>query len=255
MLKRLAIKWLTLCPATICMVWIAALLVVNAQGDADTSQPTDAPLWKKATDYLSQNHWIPGEIIEHERAYNLKGELEEESRFVLGFSPGKNGLIRLSVIAAEENGKDIANQVRSAIEGEIPLSELIEDSPFAPKAGQRVTYRMSGEHRRINHHNCTEFQFNMRSKDEDVDGTVWLDQKTGLPLEIHARITSVPFMEEDLKITAYHSSDYFTITSQGHCLLKRSTVEMEVEVSKIGFKGRVVNESVGIDHWKYGHGQ
>ncbi len=255
MFKRPAIQQLTKYPAAVCMVWIAALLVVNAQVGADPSQTTDPPLWEKATDYLSRNHWIPGEIIEHERTYNLKGELEEESRFVMGFSPGQNGLIRLSLIAAEENGKDIANQVRSAIDGEIPLSELIEDSPFAPKAGQRVTYRLNGEHRKINNHHCTGFQFNMRFKDEAVEGTVWLDQKTGLPVEIHTRLTSIPFMEEDVKITAYQSSEYFAITSQGHCLFKRSTVEMEVEVPKMGFKGRVINESVGIDHWKYDHAQ
>lgn len=242
-------------PATIFLMWGAVLLVSNVQATADPIQRTESPLWEKATEYLSRNHWIPGEIAEHERTYDAKGKLTEASRLKLGFSPGRNGLVRLRVLAAKENGKDVAEQARSAIDGDIPLNELIEDSPFLPKPGRQVTYWMSGVHRKIEDLHCTGFKFTMRTQNVTAAGTAWLDQKTGLPVEIHTRITTVPFMEEDLKITAYQSSEYFTITPQGHCHFKRSHVKIYLEAPETGFKGRVVNERVGNHHWKYGHTQ
>ena len=255
MTKKSAASVRTKIPTAVSVIWIAVLFVASAIVYAHEIHQTDSLLWEKAKDYMSQVHWIPREIVEHERIYDLKGGLEEASRFVLGLSPGKNGLVRLRVIAAEENGEDVARQARSAFDGEVPLDELMEESPFTPKTGHRVTYREKGKHRRINNHHCTEFQFSMRIKDGTVEGTVWLDQKTGLPVEMHTRITSVPFMEEDLKINAYKSFEYFTITAQGHCLWKKSKVEMEIEVPQTGFKGRVINESVGTDHWKYDRAQ
>jgi hypothetical protein len=233
------------------MMLFASLIMATAQVHAETSMEMSSRLWEKAADYMAHNHWVPGRIIEHERTFDLKNKVQEETRFVLGFSPGKQSSIQLRLLAAEKNGKDISNQVRSTINGKTTLEELVGDNPFFPIKGQQVTSRLNGQHRRINGCNCSGFTFIYRTANKTIEGTAWLDQKTGLPVEIHSMVTSVPFTEKDVKIAAFKNSEHFTITPNGHCLLTRNQAEIDIEVPKINFKGRVINDSVCKDHWKY----
>jgi hypothetical protein len=246
-IKIFVLKW----SITACMALLAWLISTTAHVSADQALQGYPRLWEKAAAYMAKNHWVPGKIIEHERTFNLKGKLEEETRFALSFSPGKHSSIKLQLLAAEENGKDISKRVQSTIGGNVTLDELVGDSPFAPDKEQQVTSRLNGQQRLINGRDCAGFTFVHRTADETIEGTAWLDQKTGLPVEVYSTVTSVPFMEDDVKITTFKTSEYFTITSQGHCLLNQIQAEMDVEVPKINFKGRVISRSLCEDHWKY----
>jgi hypothetical protein len=82
-----------------------------------------------------------------------------------------------------------------------------------------------------------------------------LDQKTGLPVKVQSAIISVPFMEDDVRVTAYKAIDNFTITPQGDCFLDRAQAEIDIVVPKLNFKGRVITRSICKDHWQYGTAQ
>ena len=208
-------------------------------------------LWQKAAAYMKCQHWVPGKMVEQERTYNLKGKLEKESRLVIGFSPDNQNNIQLSLLAAEQNGKDISWRVRATLEDTVSLNDLIGDSPFRVANGQEVTSHFNGQTRQISGRTCCGFDFLFKTGEAIIEGTAWLDRKTGLPAEIHSRVISVPFMRDDLRITSYIESEYYTITDQGDCLLQRSQVDMDVAVPKRWFKGQVKTLSVCKDHWKF----
>jgi hypothetical protein len=218
---------------------------------AETPPREMTRLWEKAAHYMAHHHWVPGTIVEHENTFNLKGKLVEETRVVLGLAPGDGNTIRLNLLSAEENGKDVSLRARSMIESDVSLSELAGDSPFAPTKGQTISAHYNGHHRQLNGRECSGFAFIFKTGEATIEGTAWLDQKTGLPLEIHSRVVTVPFMQDDVKITSFSESEYYTITDQGDCVLDRSLTEMHIAVPKLWFKGRVKKVRFCKDHWKY----
>jgi hypothetical protein len=218
---------------------------------AETPPQEMTRLWEKAACYMTHHHWVPGNIVEHEKTFDLEGQLEEESRLVLGLAPGDGNTIRLDLLSAEENGKDVSRQARSAIEGHVTLRELVGDTPFTPAEGQTVAAHYNGRHRQLNGRECSGFAFIFKTGEATIEGTAWLDQKTGLPLEVHSRIVTVPFTQDDVKITSFSESEYYTHTEQGDCLFDRSLTEMHIAVPKLWFKGRVNKVYFCQDHWKY----
>jgi hypothetical protein len=218
---------------------------------AETPPLEMSRLWEKAAHYMTHHRWVPGNVVEQEKTFNLKGQLEEETRVVLGLAPDDGNTIRLNLLSAEENGKDVSHQARSAIESHVTLSELVGDTPFTPTKGQTVTAHYNGQHRQLNGRECCGFSFLFNTGEATIEGTAWLDQKTGLPLEVHSRIVTVPFMQDDVKITSFSESEYYTITGQGDCLLDRSLTEMHIVVPKLWFRGRVKTVCFCKDHWKY----
>jgi hypothetical protein len=218
---------------------------------AETPPREMSRLWEKAARYMAHHHWVPGNIVEHEKTFNLKGKLEEETRVVLALSPGDGNTIRLNLLNAEENGKDVSHRARSVIESHVSLTELTGDSPFTPTEGQTVSAHYNGRHRQLNGRECSGFDFIFNTGEATIEGTAWLDQITGLPLEVHSRIVTVPFMHDDVKITSLSESEYYALTDQGDCLLDRSLTEMDIAVPKLWFKGRVNKVHLCKDHWKY----
>lgn len=235
-------------------ILLAAMLAFA--GLAGNAQAGDTPqsmsrLWEKAAAYRTSCHWVPGRLIQHELTYDLRGRLEEDRRVVIGYSPAGRNHIHKNLLAAEENGRDISWQVRTALEGTATLDELAGDSPFAPAGGQQVSCHFNGERRTIKGHVCFGFEYIFITDEATVEGIAWLDQQTGLPAEIHSRIISVPFMQGSVKVSSYMKSEYYTLTDKGDCLLERNQVEMDVAVPKLWFKGRVKLTSVCENHWKF----
>ena len=236
-------------------VILSLCLALNASpimtAGAETPTWEMTRLWEKAAHYMAHHHWVPGNIVEQEKTYNLKGKLEEETHVVLGLAPDDGNTIRLNLISAQENGKDVSRQARSAIESHVTLNELVGDSPFTPAKGQTVTAHHNGQHRQLSGRECSGFTFIFITGEATIEGTAWLDQQSGLPVEIHSKIISVPFMQDEIKITSYDEIEYYTITEQDDCLLDRSLTEMNIAVPKLWFKGQVKTVSVCKDHWKY----
>lgn len=238
--------WPRLILAAACAVGVM-LAVTAAEAGPVTSVPD--PLWQKAADYMRRQIWVPGEMDTRERVYNLKGDLEEEQHVVLGFEPSGDHGVAVRLISAEENGRDITRQVRAQVEGRSPLSEILGPSPFAPGAGQRVAAHRTGEERRIGGRTCIGFAFSFHTDDASLQGVAWLDGETGLPLEAHAEIVSVPFEEDEVTITAYTEVQHYTITDQGQCLLERTHTDMAIEVP--GFEGQVRALNIAKKHWRF----
>jgi hypothetical protein len=233
---------------SLCLV-LTALPEMTA--GAETPPREMSRLWDKAAHYMAHHHWVPGNIVEHEKTFNLRGKLEEETRVVLALAPDDGNTIRLNLLSAEENGKDVSYRARSVIESHVTLTEVAGDSPFTPTEGQTVSAHYNGHHRQLNGRECSGFDFIFKTGEATIEGTAWLDQKTGLPLEVHSRIVTVPFMHDDVKITSLSESEYYALTDQGDCLLARSLTEMDIAVPKLWFKGRVNKAYFCKDHWKY----
>ncbi len=213
------------------------------------SQENMEKLWDKTVKYMSQHHWIPGEVTEHEQTFSPQGKMVEETRAVFSLKPAPQLKVQLYVESAEENGKDVTAEARREINGVLTLAEALEETPFTATAGQRLTADFNGQFRQIKGIRCAGFDYTFISDDTRIKGTAWVAEKSGLPLEIKSSILSVPFTEQDVKITSYEETEYFTITADGHSKLEKSAVELAIEVPKMYFKGRVTTITTCKDHW------
>lgn len=232
---------------------LCAILAITAATAADTGgiQPQTAPLWQNAAYYLNRHLWLPGKVIEHEQTFGQNGQLEEETRVVLGLEADKEEYIRYRLLSAQENGRDVTAKARSVMSGVISRHELVGVSLFMPADPQQVTSSENGRRREINGHHCKGFSFRCRKASATVEGTAWLDEKTGLPLEIQSRTVSVPFMEEDIKVTSHEETESYIISEEGHCLIDRTLTKMDIEIPNRRFKGHVTTRSSYADHWEF----
>jgi hypothetical protein len=236
------------------LILLAAMFTcagIAGHAKAEDTPQSMSQLWKKASAYKASHHWVPGRLVQHELTYDLRGRLEENRRIVIGYSPGGQNHIRKNLLAAEENGKDIAWQVRAAMEDSVTLDELVGDSPFSPAIGQQVSSHFNGKRRTIKGRVCYGFEYLFVTEKSTIEGIAWLEQQTGLPAEVHSQVISVPFMQGSVKISSYMKSEYYTLTDQGDCLLERTQVEMDVAVPRLWFKGQVKLTNVCKDHWKF----
>lgn len=236
------------------LILLAAMLAccgLAGQVQAGDTPQSMSQLWEKASAYSSSHHWVPGRLVQHELTCDLRGRVEEDRRLVIGYSPGSRNQIRKDLLSAEENGKDVSWKLRAAQEETVSLEKLIGDSPFTPADGQQVSFHFNGERRSIKGHVCFGFGFIFITGKATVEGSAWLDKQTGLPVEIHSRVISVPFMQGSAKVASYMKSEYYILTGKGDCLLERTQVEMDVAVPKLWFKGKVKSTSVYKNHWKF----
>ncbi len=240
--------------AIVAIVDIVLVLYAAKQIHAQALPQEHQHLWQKAACYMSRRIWVPGKIVEHHKTFNRRGKLEEETKVVTQLSPLDQDQIGVTLLAAEENGKDIAEKLRAAIDGSMTLETLTGDNPFTPKKAQRVTPRYNRQQRQIGNHTCMGFTFIFETGGQSVEGIAWLDKETGLPVEIHSRLTSVPIMEDDVRIAAYHETQYFRLTEQGECMILLSQIQMDIEVPDLWFQGRVTIRSECSGHWLFGSG-
>jgi hypothetical protein len=218
---------------------------------ANDSDPNVSQLWNKATAYMQTYHWVPGTLHEQIRTYDLRGHLEEERRLVIGYTPDGHSRIRKSLLAALEDGRDITWQVRATVEDIVTFDDISNDSPLAPAEGQAVTAHFNGSRQEIDGHVCFGFDFILIGDNVTMEGIAWLDRQTGLPTQIHRRVSSVPFMQGGVNITSYLKSDYYALTEQGNCVLERDEIQMDVAMPKLWFKGQVKTQRVFRNHWKF----
>ena len=180
-----------------------------------------------------------------ERVYNIKGDLEGEEHIVLNLSPDRDSRVRVALVSAEENGRNIASHIRAEVEG----GSALGPSPFRPTEGQHVEAWRNGETRIIDGRVCVGFAFSFETGEYSLEGVAWLDKEYGLPLEAHAEVVSVPFMEEGVRITAYTEVQEYTLTETGDCLLERTRIDMGIAVP--GFEGQVRTFNLARKHWRY----
>jgi hypothetical protein len=207
------------------------------------------PLWQRAETYMAKHLWVPGEVWANEKVFNRKGGLEEERTLLMGLSARPDHTIYRHLIAAEENGEEIAAAVRPEIEGPTTLTELVGDSPFSPAKGQqvRVNHWPNGAQRQIGSHTCIGFGYELTTAETQVQGVAWLEQTSGLPVELTAEVKSVPFKEDGVKITAYRETNHFSLDDGGECRIRQTRIQMEIAVW--GFKGRVETHQRYSRHW------
>jgi hypothetical protein len=80
-----------------------------------------------------------------------------------------------------------------------------------------------------------------------VEGVAWLEQDSGLPVELTTAVTSVPFKEDGVKITAYRETNHFSLSDGGDCFLTQTQIEMKI--SAWGFKRQVKTHQRFTHHW------
>jgi hypothetical protein len=210
-------------------------------------------LWQMAVTYLAAHQWVPGEVWVNEKVLDRKGGLEEERTLLLGLSARPDRTIQRRLITAEENGEDIAAAVRSELERATTLTELMGDSPFSPAAEQEVKHWRNGAQRQIDGHACIGFGYALTTAEALIQGIAWLDQDSGLPLELTAEVRSVPFKEDGFKISAYTETNHFSLSDGGDCFLTHTYLEMKI--SAWGFKGRVETRRRFTQHWLWQGGR
>lgn len=233
-----------------CMGFCLLLAVCSAAlVRAAPSQENMAKLWDITVEYMSQTHWIPGEVTEHEQTFSLKDEMVEETHAVFTLKPAPQNKVEIYVESAEENGKDVTAEARRAINGVLSLAEALEETPFTAQAGQRLTADFNGQFRQIQGIRCVGFDYTFISNEMKLTGIAWVSENSGLPLEITSNILSVPFTEEGVKISSYQETEYYRITADGHSKLEKSAVKLDIEVPKMRFKGRVTTVTTCRDHW------
>ena len=245
--NRLYLRIYLFCMGFFLLLAIFSAALVHAQSQEKKEKMEK--LWQKTVKYMSQTHWIPGKVIEHEQTFNRQGEMVEETHAIFSLKPVPQRKVELYVESAEENGKDVTAEARRKINGVLTLADALEESPFTAKAGQSLTADFNGQFRQIQGIRCAGFDFTFINDDMRLKGIAWVSENNGLPLEITSNILSVPFTKEGVEISSYQETEYYTITADGHSKLEKSAMELDIEFPKMCFKGRVTTITTSRDHW------
>lgn len=173
------------------MVLVAILMMGGLFSSGQTfgqGMDTDA-LWQKGVDYMiGHRTWIPGKIHSYDEEKDGNGKVTKVTESWSRCFLNDKGKIDMEIVKVLENGTDITKKVEKEIEktkkNKPQEGDGQEFDPFSPEALKNVTYQAK-EHSSKNGQPCQSFDYRQKIDEKQYQkGTIWLDEKTGAPMEI-----------------------------------------------------------------------
>ena len=153
-------------------------------------------LWQRAVAISAYNRdVVPGNWVEREEVFNAKGESHLVSRRRVSFQQmGSKLSVRL--IDATSNGINITEQLRNNFE-EIrsQFSMKPQYNPFQPANQRSVSAKRDGRTRRDGEQILIAYDYTQKTEDGKWRGAAWIDEATGMPIQLTARLTGLPAMD------------------------------------------------------------
>jgi hypothetical protein len=109
------------------------------------------------------------------------------------------------------NGKDVTRKARrNLLRSDAEIDHTVEH-PFMAEAQENIQFTPSSLHAVINGRRCVEYSFSFSDDVSEWKGRTWIEKDTGIPVQTEASLASVPFVEDEVTVTALH-----TVTEYGH---------------------------------------
>lgn len=215
-------------------------------------------LWQKAVAIASANeHLVPGSIHQIDKMFDEKGELKETSEIYLAVEKGTKRRLSIKLLKATTNNRDVTNKVRKDVEKQLNNTEedeLYQTFPFMASVQKNTHYRREESRRVIERKNCVSYAFTYGDEEETWQGTAWLEEKSGIPVETEASLTSVPYEEEGIKVFEVVLTASYEYAENGEWYPKSLMVDARIEGIKKSTKamtGRVTTMYRFSNYWAY----
>lgn len=159
--------------------------------------PASDVLWQKAVDLAKQNEaWVPGKMVIHSTMTNKKGKVLEDVEMSQAVSLDAKGEIRVDIIKAVKDGKDVTEEERARLK-EATSETSEEDSEeahsiefknvgiFHPDLQSKLTVTPTGQTGGVSGKSCRGYEFTLQMEDGTLQkGSAWLEEETGVPVEV-----------------------------------------------------------------------
>ncbi|MFC1851923.1 hypothetical protein ACFL27_17155 [candidate division CSSED10-310 bacterium] len=198
--------------------WIYLVLVtccllgnqVQARGD---------PLWEKATALTAENQgWIPGIICTRLEELDKHGNILDIDETWTQLSLGNNGEVKSELTKRVKNGKDVTHELKNEKQTAVVIESKDETqpeeqeennsasvgmaNPFEPEKQQEIKTTRTEKMQHILGKNCVVFEFQQKTSPENnLIGTAWLQEKTGIPVQIKYTLTPLPKFTKKMETT------------------------------------------------------
>jgi hypothetical protein len=195
----------------------AAILVLALAAAIPAGAAPSDPLWLAAVESSRQaKQWSPGEIRLAVEMADDKGKVLETWDNQYRLSAGADGVVRTEVVSAFHDGKDETQKEREAQakrdaaaraeDGARGQDIDLGDDPFDPDLQDAVDIRQLAGTRAIAGMTCVAFAFTLtKPNGATIEGNVWLDAITGLPVEFVSSPKPLPRGAHELVTTVRYA--------------------------------------------------
>ena len=159
-------------------------------------------LWQRAVAISAYNRdQVPGNWIQREEVFNGEGESHLVSRTHVAFEQIRH-TVELRLVEATGDGVDITEQLRESFDKMRSQFKMTpEYNPFQPANQKNVTAKPDGRSRRDGEDIFVAYDYNQKTESGRWRGTAWINDATGMAVEISARLMGLPAMDDKDRIT------------------------------------------------------
>jgi len=161
-------------------------------------------LWQKAVTLSGGNEdWVPGLLVVRMEMLDGRGSAQSTEETWLKMSLGPDGKIKVDLIKQVKDGKvkdgpETKVETRSGEgkkKGERAKTSVSigSDNPFSPQVQGNVSAKRTAQPKTILGKPCAGYEFKLSTKEgKTLSGTAWLEEPTGIPLEIQYTVRPLP---------------------------------------------------------------
>lgn len=158
------------------------------------SVPADA-LWDRAIGVATANRdLVPGRWTERREVFNVKNEVELTTTTVVTFSMESTGSIDVRLEQALSDNLDITDEKRPLFDDEKDRFHLRnpEHNPFHPAYQGKVRAQRDGRTRAMGATILIAYAYRQETNAGAWEGVAWIDEVSGRPAELSARMLGLP---------------------------------------------------------------
>jgi hypothetical protein len=216
-------------PAPLSSARVSSLLPApEPPPEPSSRQSGQDSLWNLAVQVATaRDTLVPGVIVTRTETLNDEGGVKDVEEITSKVYRGAGG-VETDVLMVLKNGKDITAERKAQwnAEGEEQtrnagkrghadkqrisdqkLSFSLEEHPFLACDQERVTEHPTGNSKLIDGRRCSEYSFVQKRSEKTVTGTAWLEEATGVPLEITFAPDPLPRLVKEMSTTLRYVDD------------------------------------------------
>ena len=165
---------------------------------ASTPAGADA-LWDRAIGVATANRdLVPGKWVERREMFDVKREPQLSSNTTVAFTQSETGAIEIALLKAESNGVDLTEGMRPTFDQQMDRFSLRnpEYNPFHRSNQDQIKPERDGRSRIIGAQVLIAYTYRQKTDTGTWLGTTWIDEVSGRPAELSARVLGLPKMIE-----------------------------------------------------------
>lgn len=213
-------------------------------------------LWEKAIQISEKNsNWIPKKIIESEKVYNAKGELEETSIAEYSYDKDKNNNLKLILEKFIKNGIECTKENQNEFDQKEKIKEFQisqDENPFSKSLNTKRKIIKLKEYKIFNNRKYICYKFK-----HEIDNVNWksfalLDFETGIPYKLYTE-SKDKIKEDSIVINNIKIEIEFNMDAE-NWYIKKIKTDLQAEVNIfffIKYPIFVENNILLKNHFKY----